>query len=377
MRFVAKILSVLSIIGVIARLVPTEFSTLLGLPIIVSFTPWFSLTALGALIMSALSSSRRSHKHTHRPALQRITIAALVVCLAFEASWELPFFTSFIPNIADPSKHVSSPETRDSAATDSSNSVNYASDNLQVSSTNKKSFRVMTCNVFKGHANPAALIDLIRNENVQVLALQETTGPFIEQLESCGLSELLPYAQRSSSDGVYGNGIWSALPLNDVASDDIHSSASAMPAATIHFDNAYPTLSANTSTDPVAVRFVSVHTCSPTIGHWDLWRTSISELGVVRDRVEHDSHTHYVMMGDFNATYDHAPFRDMLGTTLFDAAKSSGEGLTFTWSTATPMPPFCGIDHIVMSPGMQARDMQATVIPGTDHAALLGTLSIS
>ena len=38
-----------------------------------------------------------------------------------------------------------------------------------------------------------------------MLALQETTDAFVDELNKAGIGDLLPYAQVASSDGVYGN----------------------------------------------------------------------------------------------------------------------------------------------------------------------------
>lgn len=93
--------------------------------------------------------------------------------------------------------------------------------------------RLMTCNVFKGHADAQEIVDVVRSERVEVLALQETTDAFVDELNKAGIGDLLPYAQVASSDGVYGNGLWSASPLGDPADDDVDSSASFMPGATV------------------------------------------------------------------------------------------------------------------------------------------------
>ena len=228
----------------------------------------------------------------------------------------------------------------------------------------------MTCNVYKGKADPKRIVELVRSEDVQVLALQETTRDFASELERAGLGELLPYSSRASSDGVYGNGIWSALPISDAQSDAVGSSASPMPSGTV-------TLGAGDSGADARVCLVSVHTCAPVPGYWDLWKRSVEEIGSVRDRAATDTATRYVLMGDFNATYDHAPFREMLGGTLRDAAREVGR-LTLTWpADRGPVPALSGIDHVVMGPGVGAHDIEVAPVAGTDHKALIATLEVS
>ena len=89
--------------------------------------------------------------------------------------------------------------------------------------------RVMTCNVYKGAADPQAIVDAVRDQHVEVLALQETTPQFVQRLEQAGIGDYLPYAVSASSGSGYGNGLWSAQPLQQPADAEFPSSASAMP----------------------------------------------------------------------------------------------------------------------------------------------------
>ena len=93
----------------------------------------------------------------------------------------------------------------------------------------------MTFNVYKGQADPQAIVELVRDQRVEVLALQETTEDFVKKLNEAGIEHYLPYAQVSSSDGVFGNGLWSATPLADPTDDDVNSSASFMPGGTVEY----------------------------------------------------------------------------------------------------------------------------------------------
>ena len=221
--------------------------------------------------------------------------------------------------------------------------------------------RVMTLNVFKGQADPQAVVDLVRDERVEVLALQETTDAFVKQLEADGIGDYLPYSQVSSSDGVYGNGLWSAVALDDPVDDEVHSSASFMPAGTVDMGG-------------VQVRFISVHTTSPQPGYWSQWNRALNELSLMRQKTG----TAYVMMGDFNATYDHAAFRGILGSRFSDATRQAGHGLVFTWpANHTGVPAFAGIDHILIDQGMVVGQVQSKHVTGSDHAALLATLQVA
>ncbi|KAA8819543.1 endonuclease/exonuclease/phosphatase family protein [Bifidobacterium vespertilionis] len=328
MGALAAVLSLVALLGTVARELPGEVAAVPYLPIVVSFTPWFALIALVALVLSLVSK-------------RWTTALVMVLCLAAQAWWQYPFFSpsATLPEGAAHAMSTASPNPIDAYA------------------------RVMTMNVYKGNADAARVVELVRDERVEVLALQETSADFVARLERAGIKQYLPYSKVSSSDGVFGNGLWSTTPLGDPVDDEVHSSASFMPGATVRFNDG-----------KTPIRFVSVHTTAPVPGYWRLWRKSIDELGMMRGRTD----ARYVFMGDFNATYDHAPFREFLGTRFTDAARQSGHGFTFTWpADKSPLPRFAGIDHIVTDQGIVAGRMEVRQVAGSDHAALLATIAIS
>ncbi len=321
----AWMLAVASLLGSVARVLPADLQALPYMPVLIAVTPWFALSAIVALVFAWVG------KHW-------IAMLLAIVCIVAQAWWQRPFF---------------SPSDRLSPAAIAA--VSGASAN-----TRDVYARVMTCNVYKGRADAASIVKLVSEQRVEILALQETTDEFVRALDDAGIRDYLPYSQVSTSDGVYGNGLWSATPLGDPADDDVNSSASFMPGGTVEFDG----------TD---VRFVSVHTTSPTRGYWRQWKRSLDELGLMR---AHEG-SRYVFMGDFNATTDHAPFRDFLGNRFSDAAQQAGRGFTFTWpADRFPLPRFAGIDHVVLDKGMTAGQLQVKQIPGSDHAALLATIAV-
>ncbi|MBE6479844.1 MAG: endonuclease/exonuclease/phosphatase family protein [Olsenella sp.] len=134
-----------------------------------------------------------------------------------------------------------------------------------------------------------------------------------------------------------------------------------------------------------SVRFVSCHPGSPHLGGEGLWEEGLSSLGTLSAYANS-----YVIMGDFNATINHARFRELLGTTFVDASEQAGEGFHMTWPSASVTAgirlPFIGsvpalieIDHIVYSAnsGLFVGDLRCVQISGTDHLALIGTLEVS
>lgn len=317
--------AVASALAALARMLPSDLQSLPYVPVLVAAMPWFVIVA--ALSFVCALASRRF-----------VAAVVALAALAVNAWWQYPFLRSdgSLPKEATAAVALPHADTSDAYA------------------------RVMTFNVYKGRADAERIVQTVRDQRVEVLALQETTDDFVEALRQAGIEDYLPYSQVSSSDGVYGNGLWSATPLGDPVDDEVHSSASFMPGGTVGLGGK-------------DVRFVSVHTTAPVPGYWRQWRRSLDELGRMRAK---DDAT-YVFMGDFNATYDHTPFRNFLGTRFRDAARASGHGFTFTWPADRVIPPrFAGIDHVVVDRGVSAGQMQVVRIAGSDHAALLATLAV-
>lgn len=324
---IAWVLLIIALLGTLSRTLPEELQSLPYVPVVSAFTPWFALVGLVSLVLALVS---------------RRWFAALLalVCVGLQGWWQYSYFV--------PQSHLD-----DAAITAVSGRRVNVNDGYA---------RVMTANVYRGQADVKAIIAAVRDQRVEVLALQETTRSFINDLKAQGIHDYLPYSQVASSDGKYGNALFSAVALDSPSDDDVDSTASFMPGGTVSFADG-----------KTQIRFVSVHTTSPKPGCWDQWRTSLDEVARMRARKD----AKYVLMGDFNSTTDHTPFRNILGSRFHDAAQSAGHGMVFTWpSDMAGIPKFAGIDHIVLDQGIVAGQLSTLPIPGSDHDALLATIMV-
>ena len=324
-RVLACLFAFIALVGVVARLLPAQLQSLPYVPVIIAFTPWLIIPAVLALTFS-LTAKRR------------VLAAVSLACIIAVVWWQLPFFhtNSVLSREAQQAVAARTPDTTDGYA------------------------RVMTLNVYKGSADVDQIVQLVRDQRVEVLALQETTDDFVSRLEQAGIGDDLPYLHISSADGSFGNGLWSATPLGNPRDDEVNSIASMMPAGSVGFDGG-----------ATNVRFVSVHTTAPVAGHWTNWRRSLDEVA----QLKANTSARYVLMGDFNATLDHAPMRAIVDDRFSDAAEQAGHGFTFTWPQHVHgVPAFSGIDHIILDEGMTAGQLQVVTVAGSDHAALLATV---
>ena len=323
-------------LGVIAvmvlRMTPNGLDGKRYIPLIVAFVPWMAVLSAAILLISLMSR-------------RRVLAVISVLCLAMQLVWHAGFL---YPRVS----LSSAARTAVTAAT---------------TSVDDRYARLMTLNTRNGQADAAQIVQTVREQHVEVLALQELNSSMISRLNEAGIRELLPYsvvASTSSSDNGGVNGLWSAAPMSERTGDLIPIEASSIPAASIDFDG-------------TVIRFGSVHPFSPRPSNQGLWDRGLGSISQLRE----DDHT-FVLMGDFNATWDHASFRYLLGGRFVDAGENAGEWFHMTYPAnkklfeVIPIPAAVEIDHIVHDRGVVVGDLDTVVISGTDHKALLGTLEV-
>jgi endonuclease/exonuclease/phosphatase family metal-dependent hydrolase len=219
--------------------------------------------------------------------------------------------------------------------------------------------RVLSANVNKGAAEVAAILDLVRANNVDVLNVLELTTEQLPRLDAAGLAELLPYRVVDPAAGGDGSGIFSRFPLRQIAatpSDDLTQSA-----AVVDLPGAND------------VEDVAVHVQAASHGNADAWRGELDRLpGARQERIR-------VLAGDFNATLDHAAFRRLLGDGsssggYVDAAEQTGKGLSATWSSLLGPP--VTIDHVLADHRCAVGAFAVFDLPGSDHNAVFADLAL-
>ncbi len=222
---------------------------------------------------------------------------------------------------------------------------------------------IMSANLRVGGADASSIVDLVRDAQVDVLALQEYTAEAELALLDAGLAELLPYRESHPEPGVHGSAIFARVPLID---------GGFRVAAPGNLGQAYATLTLPGS-EPVVVE--SVHPIPPI----DAELTALWEAGI-RHQVRADAPgPRRILAGDFNATFDHHAFRDLVDSGYRDAAAEVGKGLTGTWpyyGRRSLVTPRITLDHVLLPAGVGVRDFRAVTIPRTDHRAVVASLTI-
>jgi endonuclease/exonuclease/phosphatase (EEP) superfamily protein YafD len=217
----------------------------------------------------------------------------------------------------------------------------------------------MTCNLRLGQADPAAVVRAVRDHRVDLLTLQELTGPEQIRLEQAGLDDVLPYHAAHADPNAVGTGMWSRYPLTSIGR------RTDFTFAFIAAKLALPRVAV-----PVAV--VTLHMAGP-VPSSRLWQRDIRRLpGVLRDVSPAGP---VVVGGDFNATPDVAQFRALLVDGYADGAEQAGAGVTRTYPAHTWYPPLIAIDHVLTRHAV-ATSAKTLSIAGSDHRALLVSVQI-
>jgi len=218
--------------------------------------------------------------------------------------------------------------------------------------------RVMTVNLWHGDAT-AELMAVIRTERPDLVSLQELTPEAVTSLEQAGIRKLLPHAALRPGPGVSGTALYGRAPFTGARALDRRSRFDMVRARYVH--------------KGMALDVVAAHPSPPIPGPGGAvaaWRWELGRL----PRAAPDDGVVGLLVGDFNATLDHAALRRLLDTGYVDAADAVGNGLTPTWQ-ASLVPPV-SIDHVLVEEGIGVRAVRVHDIARSDHRAVVADLVV-
>jgi endonuclease/exonuclease/phosphatase (EEP) superfamily protein YafD len=222
--------------------------------------------------------------------------------------------------------------------------------------------RVMTANIMLGAADAIALARLAA-ARADIVVIQELTAPAARRLEAAGIGNDFPHQSLDAQPGAVGTGVWSRYPISGTAAIDGFSLRN------LAMRIAVP----GTAADTVVL---AVHVVGPWPQPIDGWRREITALGEILPQLAASAGRGAVVAaGDFNATYDMRPFRNLLGSGFLDAVEQTGRGPALTFPADSPIPPLIGIDHILTYQST-AADAEAVRVAGSDHLGLIATVHL-
>jgi endonuclease/exonuclease/phosphatase (EEP) superfamily protein YafD len=222
--------------------------------------------------------------------------------------------------------------------------------------------RVLSLNVWGGSADPAAVVRAIERHQVDVLVVQELTAGMVDRLADAGIGTLLPYCHLDPRPKANGTGLWARWPLTPMP--PVPSMMAAAPRALTQPVDGWP------------VTVTGVHPKAPVRRNVRRWQ---QELAAIRSTLV-NSDGQQVVAGDFNASRDHRPFRNLLAAGFLDCADAARrrQWPGFTWPTGRWIPRVMRLDHVLVSrDGAAVRASQVIRVPGTDHRGVLAVIQLT
>ena len=219
--------------------------------------------------------------------------------------------------------------------------------------------RVLTANLRDGSANAQALAALSRNTDL--LIVQELSAELADDL--AGLESEFPYRVLDPRPHAAGAGVFSRYPIVRSSRDD-------------GYVLGLLTLTVRPPGSASDVTVLNVHLAGPYPQPIDRWRQEIAALRTTMSEEPNGTGREAVIVaGDFNASLDMRPFRQLLRDGFTEAREHSGAGLLPTFPADRMWPPLVGIDHI-LTLNAATTDVRTERIPGTDHLGLRATVHV-
>jgi endonuclease/exonuclease/phosphatase (EEP) superfamily protein YafD len=213
-----------------------------------------------------------------------------------------------------------------------------------------RTLTVLAANVYLGNADPAALVALVDRYRPDLLSVEELTPPFATELREDGIGRWLPHSFLMAQPHGHGAGLYARYPLMPLPHQTHF--LFRMPRAAISLPGGR------------RLRLVAVHPQPPNM-NVDRWREALRSLPTP------GSGAPWVLVGDFNATFDQAEFRDLVGRGYRDAGEATGRGLEPTWPGPGVFPTgLITIDHVLADRRIGVADYGVDDLPGSDHRAI-------
>jgi endonuclease/exonuclease/phosphatase (EEP) superfamily protein YafD len=212
---------------------------------------------------------------------------------------------------------------------------------------------VISVNVTKGAADVDRVVALVREQDVDLLAVQEVTPSARDALREAGLDDVLPHAFVVPQPSAEGTGVWSRTPLTDERA-----------LAGFRFEQVVAT----TQIDGQRLTVMSVHARPPSSrlsGPWRDEQVRLAELVIAQGGPT-------LVVGDMNATHDHPEQRRIQSAGFAEARDQAGAGLVLTYPTVTLPVPVAGLERsLIRDLPWVATSVESFDVAGADHLAMV------
>jgi endonuclease/exonuclease/phosphatase (EEP) superfamily protein YafD len=213
--------------------------------------------------------------------------------------------------------------------------------------------RIVHSNVLYENRRLEEAVDLLLSSDADVIVVTEYSDRVHAAFVASSLSPRFPHHVGHTAGTVGGTGIWSRHVLVE------------RPSHTTKFSTAVVDVRRPGQS---TVRVVGVHVPSP-IHDFDMWHDELIALDCYAA-----SDLPTVVAGDFNASWWHPGFRDLLEVGFGDAHRMHGAGLSASWPADRLFPPFVRLDHALVTEQLVVDAIDDFDVPGSDHRGFEVTL---
>lgn len=213
--------------------------------------------------------------------------------------------------------------------------------------------RIAHLNVYQMNERYAEVVQRAIASEADVISVQEVDEAWAEALRE-GLASTYPHMQVDARGNCYGIALFSKLPFTEVSTPEVAGA---------------PFIEAIVPTSDGPVRILSVHATSPiSYAHFQRRNTLLAHLG--EDIGTRPMPT--VLVGDLNTVHWDRAYRSF--RTRSGLLPVNGPDLR-TWPSIGPIA-LIPLDHLMISPGLGATDVQRFTIPGSDHRGLVADIHL-
>jgi endonuclease/exonuclease/phosphatase family metal-dependent hydrolase len=219
------------------------------------------------------------------------------------------------------------------------------------------SITVYTANVQFGVGRPEPTAASIAAVDPDVIVLQEASFPFVGALAADPRLAGYEYRSNQLTRQSPRTIIWSRFPIQSYEVEPFV--VSDLLSVTLDGPSGPFTVTGVHTLAPVRSRYV------PT------WSRQFEQLAAL------DTSSPRLVAGDFNATTDHRPFRDLLDGGWTDVHDEAGCGFDATWPVDQGLPiSVMRLDHVLVTDHFEILDMTFAQPTGGDHKPVVATIRL-
>ena len=212
------------------------------------------------------------------------------------------------------------------------------------------------------------LVPVLAREQPDIVVFQDFSQEAWDHLQGTSWSQMLPHHWIEPKDQPLAAGL-------DPCGTMVFASTPVTLAGSA--EDPQPVFDVELASGTLTVVPVSLPTVSEGVDRWLQGFETLDEAITIHATTVSDEVLEpMLVIGDFNATREHLPMRQLIAEHgLVDAAEQAGAGWLPTFPANRRHPPLVAIDHILMSPGLSASEVTAFSVRYGAHRVLVAHIN--